>query len=492
MNILWITTDHQQWRTIASRSLCHTPNIQRLVDGGLLFNRSYAPMPVCCPVRAMWISGAYPWHNGVHTQVHSSPSLTRDMYPDVVTYSQRLRDAGFRQGFVGKWHASQRRSPVDFGFDDIAEPGGYGQDVLRTIVVRPSPPIDPSLPDLCYTPVRTFTWPGSLEPFDMWGYYEGPIERLHTTRIADSAVSLLEEYTSPAAGSRPWHLAVHFPEPHDPYRPHRRYLERYPIDQMPVPESFRESFDGKPGMYRREAGIWGDVDEDDVRASVAYFFAFCEQIDVQVGRILDALEETGQADDTVVAFTTDHGDMLGGHHMWSKSWMPCDEVYRIPLVVRLPGRVPAGQSTDHLVQTHDLPHTFLDMLGLPALPFADGRSLAPLFADPRRADWEDAILCAGYGCEFFVTQRMVITDRYKYVFNGFDEDEMYDLRDDPGELHNLIADPAHTAARSELRGKLYELMNRFGDPYGDVGYAMAGGGGNRPNRYNAPRYLPRS
>ncbi|HEY8741922.1 MAG TPA: sulfatase-like hydrolase/transferase, partial [Chloroflexota bacterium] len=67
INILWITTDHQQWRTIAGRSLCHTPNIQRLVDGGLLFNRSYAPMPVCCPVRAMWISGAYPWHNGVHT-----------------------------------------------------------------------------------------------------------------------------------------------------------------------------------------------------------------------------------------------------------------------------------------------------------------------------------------------------------------------------------------------------------------------------------------
>ncbi len=172
--------------------------------------------------------------------------------------------------------------------------------------------------------------------------------------------------------------------------------------------------------------------------------------------------------------------------------MPCDEVYRIPLVVRLPGHVPAGQATDHLVQTHDLPHTFLDLLGLPALPFADGRSLAPLFADPRRADWEDAILCVGYGCEFFVTQRMVITDRYKYVFNGFDEDEMYDLRDDPGELRNLIADPAHTGARSELRGKLYALMNRFGDPYGDVGYAMAGGGGNRPNRYNAPRYLPRS
>jgi arylsulfatase A-like enzyme len=144
------------------------------------------------------------------------------------------------------------------------------------------------------------------------------------------------------------------------------------------------------------------------------------------------------------------------------------------------------------VQTHDLPHTFLDLLGLPPLPFADGRSLAPLFEDPQRPDWEDAVLCVGYGCEFFVTQRMVITPRHKYVFNGFDYDELYDLQDDPDELHNLIDDPAHAAARSELRGTLYALMNRFGDPYGDVGYAAAGGGSDRPNRYSAPRYLPRS
>ena len=120
MNILWITTDHQQWRTINGRSLCRTPNIQRLVDEGIVFGRSYTPMPVCCPVRAMWMSGAYPWHNGVHTQVHSAPSLTRDMVPEVVTYSQRLHEAGYRQGFVGKWHASYRRTPLDFGFD---EPG---------------------------------------------------------------------------------------------------------------------------------------------------------------------------------------------------------------------------------------------------------------------------------------------------------------------------------------------------------------------------------
>lgn len=485
MNILWITTDHQQWRTIAGRSACRTPNIQRLIDEGMLFNRAYAPAPVCCPVRAMWMSGAYPWHNGVHTQVHSAPSLTRDMYPDVVTYSQRLKDAGFRLGFVGKWHASHRRTPFDFGFDEIAWPVNYTPAMLAGIEVRPPPPLPGHLADLEYTSVRQFTWPGS-EPFNMWGYYTGPIEKLRTTRLADCAIDMLRRFRSLAM---PWHIAVHFPEPHDPYNPHRRYLDRYDPDTLPVPESFYDTFEGKPGMNRRESEIWGEFTEADVRQGTAHFFAYCEQIDDQIGRLLDALDASGQADDTLVVFTVDHGDLLGAHRMWIKSWMPYEQVYRVPLVIRLPGRIRPGSTSDHLVQTHDVPHTFLDLVRLPPLPHADGRSLVPLFADPRRDDWEDAVLCVSYGCEFFCTQRIVITDRYKYVFNGFDYDEMYDLECDPHELHNVIRDEGYAPVRAELRGKLYELMNRFGDPYGDVG--TPGPDSNPPNRYGAPRYLPR-
>ena len=486
MNILWITTDHQQWRTIAGRSVCRTPNEQRLVDEGIVFGRSYTPMPVCCPVRAMWMSGAYPWHNGVHTQVHSAPSLTRDMYPDVVTYSQRLRDAGFRQGFVGKWHASYERTPLDFGFDEIAWPYGYNPALLDALPVREAPPVADGLDDIEYTSVRQFSWPGT-EPFDMWGYYEGPIERLRTTRLADCAVDMLQRF---AVGDQPWHIAVHFPEPHDPYNPHLDYLRHYDPAEMPVPASFHDTFEGKPNMNRRESETWGEFTEDDVRQGTAHYFAYCEQIDVQVGRILDALEVSGQVADTLVAFTTDHGDLLGAHRMWIKGWMPYEEVYRMPLIVRAPGIVSPGSVSEHLVQPHDLPHTFLDLLGLLPLPHADGRSLAPLFADPKTEDWEDAILCAGYGCEFFVTQRMLITVRFKYVFNGFDYDEMYDLKQDPDELHNLIWDESRVGELGELRAKLYELMDRFADPYGDVGLSHAGT--DRPNRYGAPRYLPRT
>ena len=229
--------------------------------------------------------------------------------------------------------------------------------------------------------------------------------------------------------------------------------------------------------------------EDDYRQSRAHYYAYTEQVDTQVGRLLDALDKTGQADNTMVVFTTDHGDMVGAHRMWIKGWIPYEECYRVPMVVRWPGMVKAGSSTSHLVQLHDLAHTYVQAAGAAKLPFADGRAMQPLFDDPARRDWEDQILCAYYGGEFLYTQRMAITDRYKYVFNGFDTDELYDLREDPEEMHNAVADVKYRAAADDMRARLYELMNRFEDPYGDV---KAGNStGEPPNRYGAPRYLPR-
>ena len=124
------------------------------------------------------------------------------------------------------------------------------------------------------------------------------------------------------------------------------------------------------------------------------------------------------------------------------------------------------------------------------MPFADGRALQPLFENPNRTDWSDEILCAYYGGEFLYTQRMVITDRLKYVFNGFDIDELYDLAHDPDELHNQAANPAYLKEADEMRERMYKLMERFGDPYGPTG-TQTSRGGERPNRYCAERYLTR-
>jgi len=139
------------------------------------------------------------------------------------------------------------------------------------------------------------------------------------------------------------------------------------------------------------------------------------------------------------------------------------------------------------VQTHDLAYTYVAAAGAKALPFQDGRPLQPLFENPE-GEWRDDILCAYYGGEYLYTQRIAITDRFKYVFNGFDIDECYDLADDPEEMRNLLASGEKRANVDDMRARMYELMNRFDDPYGDLTGPTAPV---RGDRYCAARYLPR-
>jgi arylsulfatase A-like enzyme len=483
-NILHIMTDQQQWATIAGRSGCRTPNIDRLAREGLLFERSYTPSAVCCPARAMLLSGAYHWHNGVYNQVHSPPSVHRDMNPDVVLYSVRLREAGYRLGYVGKWHASYLRTPLDFGFHEVAGISGCDPALLQKMDLNPDR-VPSSTERLKVTNQRMMRWPGS-EPFAMWGYREGPEEATPEYRNAELASRMMARF---AKGAQPWHLEVHFVEPHDPYLPLKQYLDRYDPRSIAVPKSFADTFAGKPGLHRRESETWGAVTEDDVRQSRAHYYAYTEQLDAQIGRVLKALDETGQADRTLVAFTADHGDMVGAHRMWIKGWLPYEECYRVPLIVRWPGKTEAGSKTARLVQTHDLAHTYVAAAGARALPFADGVALQPLFASPQSAAWRDDILCAYYGGEFLYTQRIAITDRFKYVFNGFDFDEMYDLERDPDELRNVVNDAGYDKWTADMRARLYEMMARFHDPYGDSPeqYSSAA----NSDRYCAARYLPR-
>jgi arylsulfatase A-like enzyme len=483
-NILHIMSDQQQWATLANRSECHTPNLNRLAEEGLLFERSYTPCAICCPARAMLLSGAYHWHNGIFNQVHSSPSVHRDMYPEVVLYSQRLREAGYRLGYVGKWHASYLRGPLDFGFHEVADLAGYQNAEKDT--AQGSFQLPHSAERLRRTVTRNMRWPGS-EPFPMWGYTEGPEEAAPEHYRTECAIRMLEKFTR---GASPWHMEVHYIEPHDPYFPDKKFLDKYRPENMKLPESFHDDFHNKPGMHRREARTWGDVTPEDVQTSRAHYFAYAEQLDAQIGRLLAALDRSGQAGNTLVVFTSDHGDLAGAHRMWLKGWMPYEECYRVPLIVRWPGHVEPGGKTSALVQTHDLAHTYIAAAQASPLPFADGRSLLPLLRNPQRSDWTDQILCAFYGGEFLYTQRMAITGRYKYVFNGFDMDELYDLESDPHEMSNLIDYAPANHAASEMRGRLYDLMTQFGDPYAAAGKPVRGG--EPPNRYGAARYLSRT
>ncbi len=486
-NILHLQVDQMQWWAIANRSLCRTPNINRLAAEGINFERSYTACALCCPSRAILATGAFHWHNGVFNQVHSAQTVHRDMYPDVITYSARLREVGYRQGYVGKWDVSWLRTPLDFGYDEIAAPMAYNSRLLKGIDTNPDRVPHPRPGALQQHADRWFSWPGS-KPFVMWGHQDGPEEETRPYWVAENGIRMMKRF---AATGRPWQLQIQWLVPHDPYIPSKKYLDRYDAAKIPVPKSFYDNFEGKPELNKRESETWGKVTEDDYREGRAHYYAFCEEVDAQIGRVLEALRETGQEENTLVAFTADHGDMAGNHRMWIKGWQPYEETYRVPLVVRWPARIKPGLKSSRLVHVHDLAYTYVDAAGAAPLGYEEGRSLLPLADNPERRDWPDQILCAYYGCEFLYTQRIVITDRYKYVFNGYAFDELYDLKNDPEEMHNRVNDPAYAAITDDMRARLYELMAQMGDPFGDPSPHFDMPDTSLPNRYGAPRYLPR-
>jgi arylsulfatase A-like enzyme len=494
-NILLITADQMRWDAICGRSICRTPNVNRLAGQGLSFDRSYTPVSLCCPARAMLLSGAYPWHNGVYHQVHVPMSLSPDMAAGVQTYPQRLSDAGYRCGYVGKWHASRLRGPLDFGYDVMAAPVQFcvTAECKKRHNAESIPPglRDTSKPYETLEPI-TVTWPGG-DRMTMCAAVRAEPEATQEHFIAAQAAETLRQF---AAQDRPWLLEVHFPEPHDPYKPLEQFLDQYPPDQVRLPESYyQETFAGKPALLAREAGLWAQLSEADVREVLRHYWAYCQQVDRAVGIVLDALDQAGQTDRTLTVFTSDHGDNVGAHRTFIKGWTPYEETHRIPMVARWPGVIPAGASTDALVQLHDWAHTFVSAAGAPALPYGDGRDLTALLADPAGAagGWPQHILNVFYGSELLYTQRIAIGRRHKYVFNGFDRDELYDLQSDPGELRNLADDPASAEIAQDMRDAMWELMLRHHDPYTQLAYGAAryliGPRGGRPARIWPREYL---
>jgi arylsulfatase A-like enzyme len=421
-------------------------------------------------------SGAYGWHNGVFNQIHVPERLQWGMREGTVTYAQRLAAAGYRTGYCGKWHADWVKGPLDYGYHRASAINCLGPEATRRLNLPPEDCFGPTArkhPNRVVAE-RVIHWPGG-DRWPVWQEYDGPIEGRHAHFLASRAVAMLDEFAGQPA---PWLLEVHFPEPHDPFAPHVEFARRYSADDVPLPGDWHEEHANKPGMNRREAATYAGLSEQDVKAAIAHYWALNEELDHNIGRVLERLDQLGQRDNTLVVLSSDHGELLGNHGMFIKGWMPYEQTHRVPMVARFPRHIPAGSRANQLVHLHDWAHTFCEVAGAEPLPFADGVSLTNLLADPANTPSRPAIMNTYYGGEFLYTQRILITERYKYVFNGFDIDEVYDLESDPAELVNRVDDPSLAEVVADLRRRLYAEMDRLGDPY--AGNWL----------YHAGRYLP--
>jgi uncharacterized sulfatase len=430
-NILVILTDDQaEWSLgCYGNKESKSPTIDRLASQGARFANAFVVTPVCSPSRATSLTGLYSTQLGIADWI--TPAQAKDglgLDPAVPTWPKLIQASGYRTGLVGKWHLGNQPKfhPTRNGFDFFAGhlDGGWAP---RGAVLE----IDGK-------PTR--------------------VEGFSVDRTADDAIRFLED-----SRGKPFALCVHFREPHTPY--------------VPAPEA--------------DAALFKDLDStipnypnlkvDQVKTWTRQYYACVHAIDRNVARILSKLDELKIADETVVIFTSDHGYNIGHHGIHTKGngqWCTTDRQgvrpnmwdtsLRIPLIVRWPGVVKPGTVHDEWVTNQDTFPTILAMAGVekPRGWKGEGHDLTVLLRGKSFAKRE--VLFGQYDITNTASQRMrmVRTKDWKLVrhYTVDDQDELFDLVRDPGELKNLYRDESSQAARDELQSKLDAWMRSIADP----------------------------
>jgi arylsulfatase A-like enzyme len=302
------------------------------------------------------------------------------------------------------------------------------------------------------------------------GVLEGPPEAHEEFFTAYLAI---EQLRALAQRDQPWSLVASFWGPHQPYYPTAPFAGL--VDPRGIPEypTFRDDYAGnrplrhflQRDLHHGSAARWPDWST--WQEVLARCYEQILQTDAAIGRILDALDELGQAENTLVLYVADHGDAIASHGgLWDKASTYIEEVARIPLVVRWPAGFAGGRVTNRLVSNLDVTATMLAAAGIAVPPTLHSRNLLPLCQDPAGAGWPDHVVCEHNGHGEDILQRIVVTDRYKYVAALYDKDELYDLEVDPYELRNLVDEPDYADVGRELRTRLIEHMERVRDPVG--------------------------
>lgn len=459
-NIVVVVVDDLRWDEFgaAGHPYLETPNIDRLAAEGALFVNSFHAVPLCSPNRASLLTGQYPSLHGIIDNVSRSLASHR-----LKTFPAALQEAGYRTAFLGKWHMGNDPTPRP-GFDywvglpgqgrstnpQLHEDGalheveGYTTDLLtdRAIGFIERERDGPFLVYLAHKAVHpdvTQRDDGSVDPGTERGYIPAPRHRgryddREFTRRASQVASLAELDGKPALRHA---LAVLASVP-----------DGADLSQVPAPTT----------------------DEVTIRRRAEMLLA----VDEGLGRIMATLEALGLLDSTVIVFTSDNGFFYGEHGLTLERRLPYEESIRNPLLIRYPPRVPAGSRPGGLVLTVDLAPTVLELAGAQVGSHIQGSSLVPLLVGDSAAAWRESMLVEFYTYEnpfphlVDMDYRALRTDRFKYIhwMQHPEQDELYDLQDDPLELHNLAEAPAladlKRSLQDDLRRRVLEAMGLGG------------------------------
>ncbi len=439
-NIIFLMVDQQNKSVFEKDNVCHTPNIDKLMKESLRFNNTHCVNAVCSPSRASLITGMYPHNHGMIDCTHTVPEHRAKYDQTLDNFPIALTDEGYVTSYYGKWHIERSLKLENFGFSDYLT--------------------EHNMPKFDVTPVdRVVIKSDGYMDKTICGVFKEGIEHTEEHFIYDKAIDFIKNHKD---GNKPFCTFLSTYAPHDPYVVSQEIYDMYDLDKIELPASINDDLNNRPNVYKRIASVWENMTEEDYKKTIACYYGYTTLVDIQVGRLVAYLKEEGLYEDTMIVFTTDHGDMLGAHGMFCKGITSFEEVYSIPFVIKPHNKRYIDTDCDVHLTTIDMAPTILELANLRALKGKiDGESLVK-YLDGK--DGKDRIGYAEFfGQRYAYTQKIVWKGHYKFVFNGFDFDEFYDLSKDPHEMNNRINDPEYQEQVIDLTREMWKVIKESND-----------------------------
>ena len=492
MNVLFIITDAQRQDHLGcyGNSILKTPNIDNLAQEGVRFTNYFCANPICMPNRATLATGVYPNVHGVR----SNGLILRE---DIPTIPKTLKNRGWHTCSIGKIHhqfwmapfkqktlsaenigswalPKGRKDPVRenfpypyYGYDEVELVIGNGSICSGHYIEwleEKAPSVADDVKQRCINYDKLFSL-----------YCDAiPEEYNSSTYVKERTISFLERHAKNAYGDKPFYLHCSFPDPHYPLYPPERFQEQYKPEDMELPENFNDI----ESVYNHEflgyhmrnspgkVGWMRESSEEEIRKMMALTYASISYIDQCVGQILATLEKLNLADNTIVIYSSDHGDLMGDHGLFGKGPVPFNSVLQLPLIWKVPGLTIPGTVSDSLVSSVDYPKTLLNLLKIKEKYHKidlQGRNITPILKDPKSSVRDSCFIESDTEVGIMNARlRHLITEDYKLTVYASKPNfgDIYDRKSDPHELHNLWHDENFKEKKIELLDKmLHEILN---------------------------------
>lgn len=458
-NLLFIGTDQLRYDVVGPDKAVpsDTPNIDALIAGGVSFDRTYATCPLCTPSRASMFTGDYAFRHGMGTNCDMYHALGTELAEPERLLHRDLQAAGFHCGFVGKWHVGVDNSPSDYGFESNS-PAGYGS-LTRTEAFQRH------LKDnaLSYTVEPTLFFNPDRQTMAA-GRWHGPVASTPCYFQTSQAMEMINKF---AASDDPFFISLQYWDPHGPHLIPDEYWQHTDRKEIEPWLNFQDDLSDKPARVRRERDDFYRLRPRSEADLIEYVGLYCDHVallDSQIGRLMEHLRASELLEDTLIVFTSDHGDMTGAHGGLIDKGLPYEEAMRVPMVFSNPALSAARPNA--LALNMDILPTALGLLGVKFSP----RQAEDLSKTVRNAEAgvREFLLAEYHGLRFLYSQRFLISDdNWKYVFSPGDYDELYDLNTDPAELQNLVEFENAQPRLAAMREALIAETSRFDDPLRD-------------------------